>query len=85
MHISIRWLGCGVYIGDEMKSKVISINLDVMHGTPVFIGTRAPVSLFFGFISLGGGLEEFIEQYSIVKREQLHQLLLEAEHELVGA
>jgi uncharacterized protein (DUF433 family) len=68
-----------------MKSKVISIDPDIMHGTPVFIGTRVPVSLFFDFISLGGGLEEFIEQYPTVKREQLVQLLAEAEHELVGA
>ena len=56
-----------------------------MHGTPVFTGTRIPVSLFFDFISLGGGLEEFIEQYPTAKREQLVQLISEAEHELVGA
>ncbi len=68
-----------------MKSNVISIDPEIMHGAPVFKGTRVPVSLFFSFISLGGGLEEFIEQYPTVKREQILQLISEAEHELVGA
>lgn len=68
-----------------MKSKVISIDPEIMHGTPVFIGTRVPVTLFFDFISLGGRLEEFVEQYPTVKREQLTQLLLEAENELIKA
>jgi uncharacterized protein (DUF433 family) len=41
-----------------VKSKVISINPDIVHGTPVFAGTRVPISLFFSFISMGGGLDE---------------------------
>jgi uncharacterized protein (DUF433 family) len=64
-----------------VKSKVISTNPDIMHGAPVFAGTRVPISLFFSFISMGGGLDEFVAQYPTVKREQVVRLLEEAEHE----
>ena len=68
-----------------MKSKVIAQDPEIMHGMPVFAGTRVPVALFFEFISLGGTVEQFVEQYPTVKPEQLTDLIADAQREFIPA
>ena len=57
------------------KSIPISINKNVMSGTPVFVGTRVPVRTLFDYISDGSSLDDFLENFPTVKREQAMQLL----------
>lgn len=42
-----------------------------MGGTPVFAGTRVPVQTFIEYIKAGDSIEQFLEGFPSVKREQL--------------
>ena len=58
-----------------MKHKVINIDPEIMGGTPVFMGTRVPIQSLFDYLEGGYSLDQFLEQFPTVKREQLIGLL----------
>ena len=49
-----------------------------MHGVPVFRGTRVPVQTLFDYLEGGDTLEDFLEGFPTVSREQVLQVLEEA-------
>lgn len=51
---------------------------NIMSGTPVFRGTRVPVQTLFDYIADGCSLEEFLDNFPTVKRENALQILEEA-------
>jgi uncharacterized protein (DUF433 family) len=51
--------------------KVIETDIEILSGTPVFCGTRVPVKNLIDFISEGFSIEEFLEEFPTVKREQV--------------
>ena len=53
-----------------MKEPVISRDSDVMGGVPVFAGTRIPVRILIEHLEAGDRLDEFLEDYPSVSREQ---------------
>ena len=57
---------------------VISINPDILGGTPVFSGTRVPVVSFFDYLKRGRSVDYFIEQFPTVQRSQIEKLLDDA-------
>jgi uncharacterized protein (DUF433 family) len=57
---------------------VVSASPDIMGGTPVFAGTRVPVSTFFEYLESGESIDGFLDGFPSVKREQLIELLAEA-------
>lgn len=57
---------------------------DVMHGTPVFFGTRVPVQTLFEYLEGGDTLESFLEGFPTVSRELAIQALEEAKHLLLA-
>ena len=52
----------------------INIDKDIMSGTPVFNGTRVPVSILFDYLE-DNQLEEFLENYPTVSREQVTEVI----------
>ena len=48
----------------------ISVDAETMSGVPVFTGTRVPVSALFENLEAGVSLDEFIENFPTVTREQ---------------
>jgi uncharacterized protein (DUF433 family) len=50
---------------------VISIDPDVVSGAPVFSGTRVPVSALFENLKSGATIDEFLEWFPGVTREQV--------------
>ena len=50
----------------------------IMHGTPVFRGTRVPVQTLFDYLAGGETLEDFLEGFPTVSRELAIQALEEA-------
>ena len=48
---------------------------EILSGTPVFVGTRVPVRSLFDYLEGGDTLEEFLNQFPSVKREQAIALL----------
>lgn len=67
-------------------SKVVSQDPEVLGGEAVFTGTRVPVKSLFDHLEAGDSIEEFLEGFPSVKRDQVITLLEEArEHALASA
>ncbi|HKO56284.1 MAG TPA: DUF433 domain-containing protein [Thermoanaerobaculia bacterium] len=49
---------------------VVHSDPEIMGGTPVFVGTRVPVQSLFDYLEAGDSLEEFLESFPTVSREQ---------------
>jgi len=54
----------------KSSNKIISCNKEVLGGTPVFKGTRVPVKALWDYLKAGDTVEEFLEDFPAVKREQ---------------
>lgn len=65
-----------------MKTPVVSISKDVMGGTPVFAGTRVPIQTLIDFLTAGDSIDDFIEGFPTVSREQVIEYLKQAETEM---
>jgi uncharacterized protein (DUF433 family) len=66
-----------------MKRSVVSRDPEVMGGTPVFSGTRVPVQTFIEYLEAGDSIDQFLEGFPSVTREQLIAFLEEAKDKLV--
>jgi uncharacterized protein (DUF433 family) len=53
----------------------IKIDKEILSGTPVFEGTRVPVSALLDNLEAGISLDEFLENFPTVTREQAVQVL----------
>ena len=53
-----------------MKIHSTSRAPDILGGTPVFAGTRVPVRILLEHIEAGDSLDEFLENFPSVSREQ---------------
>ncbi len=51
---------------------------EVMHGTPVFRGTRVPVNTMFEYLEHGESLDDFLTGFPTVGRELAVQVLEES-------
>jgi uncharacterized protein (DUF433 family) len=68
-----------------VKQKIISSLPDVMGGTPVFAGTRVPIQTFLDYIEAGDSIDEFLDGFPTVKREQVIAFLEEAKKRMLAA
>ena len=59
-------------------SNVVTVNPNILGGTPVFAGTRVPVDTLFDHLKHGYSIDDFLEQFPSVSREQVATLLDEA-------
>jgi uncharacterized protein (DUF433 family) len=50
--------------------RVVHRDPEIMGGTPVFVGTRVPVKTLFDYLEGGDSLEEFLNHFPSVRREQ---------------
>jgi uncharacterized protein (DUF433 family) len=57
---------------------VINIDPEILSGTPVFYGTRVPIQSLFDWLETET-LDEFLENFPSVKREQAIEVLHIAE------
>jgi len=67
-----------------MKLAVISSDPDVMGGTPVFAGTRVPVQTVLDYLEAGDSIDDFLEGFPSVTREQVIAFLEQAKELLVS-
>jgi uncharacterized protein (DUF433 family) len=68
-----------------MAKPVVSRSPDVMGGTPVFAGTRVPVQTLLDFLEAGETIDEFLQGFPTVTREQVIAFLEEAKDRVVAA
>ncbi|MBD1905889.1 DUF433 domain-containing protein [Funiculus sociatus GB2-A5] len=65
-------------------SLIISSSPEIMGGTPVFAGTRVPVQTLLDYLKAGESIDDFLDGFPTVTREQVIALLEEAEKQLFG-
>jgi len=56
-------------------SDLITVDPDILGGTPVFKGTRVPVKTLFEYLEGGASIDEFLADFPSVHREQVLRLL----------
>lgn len=52
------------------RRAVIHSDPEIMSGTPVFVGTRVPAKTLFDYLEGGHNLDEFLDDFPSVSREQ---------------
>jgi uncharacterized protein (DUF433 family) len=66
------------------RAQVIHSDPDILGGTPVFVGTRVPFRNLIDYLEGGHSLDEFLDEFPSVSREQA-VAALEAAHEALSA
>jgi uncharacterized protein (DUF433 family) len=52
------------------RSPVVHTDPDILGGTPVFVGTRVPVQNLIDWLEAGGRIDDFLDEFPAVSREQ---------------
>lgn len=63
---------------------------DILGGIPVFVGTRVPVRTLFDYLEAGDHLDDFLDDFPSVEREQAQAVIalartILAEHDASAA
>ena len=61
-----------------MTDQLIDRDPDILGGTPVFSGTRVPVRILMERLEAGDRLDDFLDDYPTVSRDQAVELLKRA-------
>ena len=64
-------------------ASVIHSDPEILGGTPVYAGTRVPVQSLFDHLEAGDSIDEFLEGFPSVRREQVIAVLKESRRELL--
>jgi len=52
------------------RSKVVHSDPEILGGTPVFVGTRVPLQNLIDYLEAGDTIDEFLDSFPSVTREQ---------------
>jgi uncharacterized protein (DUF433 family) len=63
---------------------VVHSDPDILGGTPVFVGTRVPVHTLVDYLEGGYSVDEFLDNFPSVRREQVHAFLEQATQALLA-
>jgi uncharacterized protein (DUF433 family) len=66
-----------------MTKQIITSSPDVMGGTPVFAGTRVPVQTLIDYVKGGDSIDDFLDGFPTVTKEQVIAFLEEAQQQIV--
>ena len=58
-----------------MRTAAITVDPETMGGEPVFTGTRVPIQSMWDYLMTGETLDEFLENFPTVRREQALEVL----------
>ena len=67
------------------NKNLVEIDPEKLGGTPVFPGTRVPIQNLFDCLEGGESLDEFLDQFPTVTREQALAVLEESKERLLIA
>ena len=60
---------------ETVDSLPITVNPEIMSGTPVFEGTRVPIEALIENLAAGVSLDEFLDNFPSVQRDQVLAIL----------
>jgi uncharacterized protein (DUF433 family) len=66
------------------RAEIVHSDPGILGGTPVFVGTRVPVQTLLVYLEKGDTLEEFLDNFPTVAREQAVAFLEEAGRALLA-
>ena len=52
------------------RDSVVHSDPEILGGTPVFVGTRVPLKNLIDYLAAGDSLDEFLDDFPSVSREQ---------------
>jgi uncharacterized protein (DUF433 family) len=64
-------------------AEIVTISPEIMSGTPVFCGTRVPIQNLLDYLKAGDSIDDFLDGFPTVSREQTIALLDAAEAQIV--
>jgi uncharacterized protein (DUF433 family) len=62
---------------------LVEIDPEKLGGTPVFYGTRVPIQNLFDCLETGESIDDFLDQFPTVTREQAQAVLKESKERLL--
>ena len=65
-------------------NSVIKIDPAIMSGAPCFAGTRVPIQNLIDYLEGGDSIDEFLEDFPSVKRDQVISFLEEAKESVLS-
>jgi len=71
-------------MGSSNSRLIVTVDPQILGGTPVFSGTRVPVKNLFDYLEAGDSLEVFLDAFPSVTREQAVAALEMAREALVA-
>jgi uncharacterized protein (DUF433 family) len=69
----------------DVSQSVVKIDPEIMSGEPCFAGTRVPIQTLIDYLEAGDSIEEFLEGFPTVSREQVVAFLEEAKKHMLAA
>ena len=78
--LSILFKFCVTYLDtkrlkDMLINQIITIDQEILNGQPVFSGTRVPIESLFDHLEAGVSIDEFLDDFPTVSKEQAIALL----------
>jgi len=67
-----------------VSQSVVKIDPDIMSGAPCFAGTRVPIQNLIDYLEGGDSIEDFLEGFPTVSREQVIAFLEEAKARMLA-
>ncbi len=68
-----------------MGPDVIDSSPQILGGTPVFTGTRVPFQTLIEYLEAGDSIDQFLDDYPSVTRDQVIQVLEAAKAKLLAS
>ncbi|WP_413171135.1 DUF433 domain-containing protein [Anabaena azotica] len=66
------------------NTPIISVSPEIMSGTPVFTGTRVPIQTLLDYLKAGDSIDDFLDGFPTVTKEQVITFLEEVEKEIIS-
>lgn len=78
-------LACRVFFMAMDRSQIVHSDPEILGGEPVFVGTRVPLRTLLVYLEGGEALDEFLDNFPTVTREQAIAFLEESATTLSAA
>jgi uncharacterized protein (DUF433 family) len=67
-----------------VSQSVVKIDPEIMSGAPCFAGTRVPIQNLIDYLEGGDSIDEFLEDFPSIAREQVISFLEEAKDRMLA-